>query len=409
MPKSLSETEYQAVYNRYLTQLRTYNLKGKSQGETGRGLEVTLAHLWEYRTVEAKRTKSALEAMIRRTFPKLKDPKEFSKRRARELEKLLDDWTEELRKGSPTESVAGMKLYRSKRHEPLELRFALYEPIDTESVSEIATNDFDAFWLPYRKPQVETKIIVGEPAFVSSGKSHSRRFEPSVEQSNLEKSPKLIVFPYVRSWDFVSALKLQDLLLGVGRRSMLVAPLRVSIESSRQYEPLDDLKLMNLRSHNIIALGYPRDNAVLKSYQKRKGLCFHVLPDNDHSSGSQARPRVEEAGGETQFDRLTGEPYLKFCVLTRRLHTNQRNVVTVVAGNSSRAIGEVIDGLTSREVANSYLKSVRRSLHLNDQEPLPNEFQAVFVVEFTQDRNNEVRVAQCAHVSTERRAAHRAP
>ncbi len=407
MPSTLSEHEQHEVYERYMARLRDSGAM-VPQDRTAEGLVFTLEHLWQHRSDKDKRTKAALAVMIRSKFPELKDPIEFSKRRARKLEALLNEWTEEFRKESPSESVAGVTLHRSKRHEALELKFALFEPIGTGLVIHSAKEDFDSFWLPYRKPQVETKIIVGEPAFVSSGKSHSRRFEPSVEQSKGEKSPNSIVFPYIRSWDFVSALKLQDLLLGADLRTTVVAPLHVSIESSRQHEPLDDLKQMNLRSYSIIALGYPRDNAVLKSYQKRKGLCFQVLPDDDRTPAALAKPRVQEVGGGTQWDRLAGEPSLKFCVLTRRLHANQTNVVTMIAGNSSRAVGEVVNVLSSREAAKSLFKGIRSSLRLNDQEPLPDEFQGLFVVEFTQDRNNEVRVERCACVSADRRAAHRA-
>jgi hypothetical protein len=158
---------------------------------------------------------------------------------------------------------------------------------------------------------------------------------------------------------------------------------------------------MRLRDYNIIALGYPRDNAVLRQYQRTTGLTFQVLPDWDYSKDSDARPRVQEVLTGTPIpDNLAGDPQLKRCVLTRRLHSDGRNVVTMIAGNSGRAMAEVVDRLCKGLAASKLFQQMRDLLKMSAEPNLPEEFQCVFVVEFSAQGQEvqDVRAEYCARV-----------
>lgn len=402
----LTDDEKTKIFKYYLDQLES-ECSGRER--TVRLLEATLTYLWDNRHSPEKRLRKEVVKFLRRVFSdadekRPKDLNMFVKRRGADLDKIVSGVTNRLIQNPQAECVGVMTLLRSDDgREPLELQFARKLETST-SPSNQDSDNFEQFWAPYRNPLVETKIIIGQPLFLSKDGTDYRNIESFSEMgvTRPEYDPT-VNYRYVRFWDMQSALTLHDMLLGARQvkhdetHTKAVMPAGVTIESSRQqYEPLNEVRYQTLREFNIVALGYPRDNGVLKNYQNRGGLHFNVLPEDDYAEKDSAKPRVVKLSTKEVLQDELAEvsSQLKRCVLTRRKHTTGGNYVTLIAGNSARAVRSLTAQFCNRHSANLLIGEIRNLLDLDPDNLLPAEFQCIFTVEFT-DPEQVVRAEDC--------------
>jgi hypothetical protein len=406
----LSEEEKRRIFEFYLAQLKDESF---GRGKTIRMLEAILKYLWENRQFPKKRLRSEVAKFLKREF---RDPGAFRdagdiqpkdlnmlvKRRGGDLERIVSEVTNRLMPDPRAEYPGVMTLIRpADGREPLQLQFAS-KPATSAVPTPQDLDDFDQFWAPYRNPRVETKIIIGQPLFLYKNGADYRNIESFSEPGITRPAyDPTIPYRYVRFWDMQSALTLHDTLLGVRQinyhqtHTKVIMPAGVTIESSRQqYEPLNELRCQALREFNIVALGYPRDNGVLKNYQNRGGLHFTVLPEDDYAERNDAKPRVVKLIDKEVIQDELGVSQLKRCVLTRRKHTTGGNFVTLIAANSARAVKSLTAQLCNRHSANTLIGEIRDLLDLDADKPLPPEFQCIFAIDF-QDQEQVVHAEDC--------------
>jgi len=403
------------VFETYKSALRDLFADGK-RDSLFEEVDLLLGYLWENRDNPQKRTASAVDSFVRKKFPTIKAVPIFRNRRATELQKCLKAIGESLRR-DPSVAIPFMMVLTRLKRAPWELQFKGKEgPRDLGNGP--VTKDFEAFWLPYRNQEVQTKIVLGQPLFLSNKETQLHRIEP-VDRNFQQQNPGKQERPFVRMWDVRSALQLQDLLSdpipaasggsrkperhesNSGEYRPVLLRDHLKIELSEDHEPIDDNVRLKMRRCNIIALGYPRENAILRDYQKRHDVPYRVMPESDpnEKGGDEAAPRVVDALSRTLVaDMLGGLSEEKACVLTRRLHNGNSNAVTLIAANSQRVVGAVVDRLTEAETANELFGHVRAQLGVKQGDRLPLEFQCVFIVEFMSGSMGSVAVSKCVPI-----------
>jgi hypothetical protein len=141
-----------------------------------------------------------------------------------------------------------------------------------------------------------------------------------------------------------------------------------------------------VKNFNVIALGSPRTNVVIKEFQQGERYFFtdECLEVRDPRDG-EAPTYKDEDGSESLSDMTW---FAKYAVVTRKANLNREYVVTAIAHNHARAAQGVIDFFTTH-LKESYdlldrLRLERSAADSADDVPaideLPEHFQIIFRV-----------------------------